>query len=267
MTTPADRGWTSNLDYGDDRLKTLPQITGQVLAGDVWVIFNDLADRYNATVEAIKKGACWGFTPRKIAGTNVTSYHAYALAVDFNANTRPQFRDTMSAKQKAAAHALRGRYLGVVRWGGDYPKGRLDQMHWEIIGTPAQVKRVADKIRAEQAGKPATDNTPKATDTASAGKKYPDVASTAVTRSADWNTLLKAAGYDGKTVERRQKWLKKLGYYKGLIDNDWGPLTAKAQQAFLKAKGLYKGLIDGKTGPLTIAAEVAYLNEQRKYLK
>lgn len=97
-------------------------------------------------------------------------------------------------------------------------------------------------------------------------KKYPRVAATAATRSACWNTLLAAAGYDGATTLRRQRWLKKLGYYNGRLDGKWGPLTAKAQQRFLKAKGHYKGLIDGKTGPMTIRAEVAYLNAQRTYL-
>lgn len=264
MTTPAQRGWKSDIDYGDKRLKSLPQITGQVLDGDVWVILNDLAERYDETVEAINKAGSWGFTPKKIAGTQVLSYHAYALAVDFNASKRVQFYDTMTTAQKAAANKLRGRYLGVVRWGGDFPKARLDQMHWEIIGTPAQVKRVADKIRAEQTGGKA-ESKPGKTPAVTA-RKYPAGASTIETRSADWNTLLGRAGYTGKTVERRQKWLKKLGYYKGLIDNDWGPLTTKAQQSFLKAKGLYKGAIDGRVGPLTIAAEVAYLNDQRQYL-
>lgn len=269
MTTPASRGWTSNLDYGDKRLKTLPQITGQVLDGDVWVILNDLCERYPDYVRAIKRAQSWGFTPRKIAGTNTTSYHAYGLAVDLNASDLPQFRATMTAAEKAGAHKLRGRYLGVVRWGGDYPRSRLDQMHWEIIGTPAQVKRVADKIRADKGGtttKPSTPTKPPA-DKPKPGATYPAAPSTEVTRSADWNTLLGEVGYTGRTVERRQRWLTKLGFYKGRIDNQWGPLTARAQQSFLKSRGFYKGLIDGKTGPLSKAAEVAYLNDQRKHLK
>ena len=264
MTTPAQRGWKADLDYGDKRLKSLPQITGQVLDGDVWDIFNDLSEQYAAKVERIRKRSSWAFTPRKIAGTNVTSYHAYALAVDYNSDIRPQFRDTMTAAQKTAAHKLRGRYLGVVRWGGDYPKGRLDQMHWEIVGTPAQVKRVADKIRAAKTGSKA-ESKPGKTPVVTA-KTYPGIKSTIETRSADWNELLGRVGYKGRTVERRQAWLKKLGYYKGRIDNDWGPLTAKAQQQFLKDRGFYKGRIDGSIGDMSKQAEVDYLNDQRRYL-
>lgn len=137
--------------------------------------------------------------------------------------------------------------------------------------TMAQFRGYVRKGYYLEPPKPKPTPAPGTSDTSSSkpsvtARKYPAIKATKATRSTCWNTLLAAVGYDGATTLRRQKWLRKLGYYKGLLDGQWGPLTCKAQQRFLKAKGHYKGLIDGRTGPLTIAAEVAYLNAQRTYL-
>lgn len=89
---------------------------------------------------------------------------------------------------------------------------------------------------------------------------------------AAWVKLMSDIGYRDKSLTKNmQRWLKKLGYYKGNIDGDFGGWTIEALQTFLKRKGFYKGNIDGKRrgyaarGPMTIAAEFAYLNSQRKY--
>lgn len=76
-----------------------------------------------------------------------------------------------------------------------------------------------------------------------------------------WRELMAAIEYNDKDLTKNfQRWLKDHGYYKGLIDGSFGPMTVKALQSFLKSKGLYKGLIDGKRQKMTIEAEKQYLN-------
>lgn len=87
---------------------------------------------------------------------------------------------------------------------------------------------------------------------------------------AAWVKLMADVGYTDKSLTlAMQRWLKKLGYYGGKLDGQFGPWTVDALQRFLRAKGLYKGALDGLTqpyriarGPLMIAAEIAYLNQQ-----
>ena len=82
-----------------------------------------------------------------------------------------------------------------------------------------------------------------------------------------WVLLLARVGYtDASLTVAIQKWLKSLGYYKGRIDDVFGPMSVKALQSFLRDKGLYKGRIDGDRKGMTIRAEIAYLNQQRAYL-
>ncbi|QGH35122.1 peptidoglycan DD-metalloendopeptidase family protein [Gracilibacillus salitolerans] len=55
-------------------------------------------------------------------------------------------------------------------------------------------------------------------------------------------------GNEGSEVGSIQKKLKKLGYYTGRVDNDFGPLTDKAIRAFQKDQGIK---VDGIVGPVT----------------
>ncbi|MFJ2470519.1 peptidoglycan-binding domain-containing protein [Glutamicibacter sp. NPDC087583] len=82
-----------------------------------------------------------------------------------------------------------------------------------------------------------------------------------------WVELMAAIGYRDKSLTTAmQRWLKKAGYYQGIIEADhgkkpvFGPMLVKALQRFLAKKGLYKGLIDGKRQGMTIKAEIRYLN-------
>ena len=55
-------------------------------------------------------------------------------------------------------------------------------------------------------------------------------------------------GSTGTYVKNLQRDLKKLGYYTGSIDGDFGPATEKAVKAFQKSRGLTQ---DGKVGSQT----------------
>jgi hypothetical protein len=120
------------------------------LKGDVEVIFKWLIVALDTTVESIIDGSCWGWFVKVIEGGTSISNHASGTAIDYNASKHPMgVHNTYSAGDRERIHAILNWLEGVVRWGGDYA-GRPDDMHFEIHGTRAQVKRVADKIRSTQ---------------------------------------------------------------------------------------------------------------------
>lgn len=84
---------------------------------------------------------------------------------------------------------------------------------------------------------------------------------------AAWHELLAAVGYKDKNLTTNfERWLKNLGYYKGIIEADqgrtpvFGKMLTEALQNFLKAKKLYTRVTDGDRGGETIKAEIKYLN-------
>jgi hypothetical protein len=101
-------------------------------------------------VERLDPNATWGWANREIRGGGDISNHASATAVDVNA---PQHalgaRGTFTQVQVDEIHRIVGETNGAVRWGGDY-RGRADEMHFEIIGNPEQVRAAADRIRLIQ---------------------------------------------------------------------------------------------------------------------
>lgn len=129
------------------------RVPNGVLAGDVAVVFRWLARQYDKRVERLKVGQCWGWFVKVIEGGSSISNHASGTAVDFNAPDNPMgtgtTRRSLTQGQIDTCHDIERESGGVLRWGGDF--SRNDPMHWEIIGTRAQVKVFADKIRREEA--------------------------------------------------------------------------------------------------------------------
>lgn len=148
----SQNGWTAIASGSDKRLVTLPWVTGKVLAGDVATVLDYLARRFHHEVEPIRRDHSWGYAARPIRGATVTSNHASATAVDFNAPAHPLGRSgTFSPpKRKALLEILRD-LDDIVRWGGTY-SGRKDEMHFEINASSAKVAAVARKIRSGAVG-------------------------------------------------------------------------------------------------------------------
>lgn len=124
-----------------------------ILRGDVATIARWQIARYQATVEPLIKGSCWGWLVKEIKGSDEISNHASATAWDINARKYPlgaEPYDVMSPAKIAACRAIIRAAGGVLRWGGDYT-GRKDVMHWEVVGTPAEATAFARKIRNEEA--------------------------------------------------------------------------------------------------------------------
>lgn len=129
------------------------KVPNGVLAGDVAVIFRWLAEQYDRRVEKLRPGWCWGWFVKNIEGSRTISNHASGTAVDLNAPDNPMgqgtTRKSMTSAQIAECHKLEDESDDVLRWGGDYVS-RQDPMHWEVVGSRAAVKKLADKIRGSK---------------------------------------------------------------------------------------------------------------------
>jgi hypothetical protein len=149
----SQNGWPAIRSGSDPRLTPLGWITGRVLAGPVHAVLDHVARRFDAEVEPITRGHSWGHHYRAISGSASLSNHASGTAVDLNAPKHPLgAAGTFTPAQTATIRAVvaevnaAGR-AGVVRWGGEYAR-RKDEMHFEIIGTPAQVATAAAALGA-----------------------------------------------------------------------------------------------------------------------
>ena len=81
----------------------------------------------------------WGFNNRDIRDRpGVKSNHAWGLAIDGNAEENPMQSPLRTDMPVAVVRRLAARW--GLRWGGDY-SGRKDSMHFEFLGTPADVAR------------------------------------------------------------------------------------------------------------------------------
>ena len=154
----SQNGWPAIPDYGDPRLKALPWITGDVLAGDVWTVLDYVCRRFAAAVEPIVRSLSWGVSPRIVRGGTDLSNHASGTAIDLNAEPHLLgLRGTFRPEQVVAIHRIVADCVvdgvPVIRWGGDYA-ARKDEMHWEINADAAHVARLAARIRGLGAPKP-----------------------------------------------------------------------------------------------------------------
>lgn len=122
-----------------------------ILKGDVATIARWQLARYEATVEQLVPGTCWGWFVKPIEGSSTISNHSSATAWDINAQRHPMgvaASRNMSAAQISACHAIEAASHGTLRWGGDF--SRPDPMHWEIIGSHTQVAAFATMLRNPQ---------------------------------------------------------------------------------------------------------------------
>lgn len=120
----------------------------QVRAGDVSVVFQYFAQRFNDEVETLVPAQCGGFNPRKIPGSNVWSDHASATAIDLNWTKHPQgvtAEHSFTPHQIETIHHLLNVCDGVLHWGATYTNP--DPMHFSIHGTATDVARLARKIQ------------------------------------------------------------------------------------------------------------------------
>lgn len=268
----------------DPRLVAIPRIAGRVRRGGPDIIFDHLVNFFDTNIEDIDKSKDeWGYAYRPVRG-QATGYsnHAGGYAIDVNAMQHPRgVRGTFTREQIRKMDAfLKNDLEGVVRWGEKYTVGKVDGMHFEIIGSPAAVARVAAKLSKAPAVIAPTGKPKPKPITAPAVKAYPAIAlivdgrAGSVTVKAlqvllrdvtkDYKGKLTGA-WDKATIKAMQVWLKRIKRYGGLIDGKLGPMTIKALQSLLRDRAGYKGYIDGKLQSMSAEALQRYLNGQRRY--
>ena len=119
-------------------------------SGDVTTILGYVARRFNAEVEPILKGQCWGYDYRpNVNNPSVWSNHASGTAIDLNSLKHPNgAAGTFTAAKIAAVRRILAFCGDVVYWGEDY-RGVVDGMHFEIDVPPSDpaVAKLAAKTR------------------------------------------------------------------------------------------------------------------------
>jgi hypothetical protein len=104
----------------------------------------NLCREFHERVEKLDDGQLddWGYAYRAIRGQEDAgnlSNHASGTAVDLNARKHPLGkRNTFTDKQEKVIREIAAKY--GCRWGGDY-KNRADEMHFEIMLSPLEVKK------------------------------------------------------------------------------------------------------------------------------
>jgi hypothetical protein len=111
------------------------------LQKDAGVILAAFAAEFHAQVEPIDEGVFddWAYAYREVRGSDSDlSNHSSGTAIDLNATKHPLHAENTFTKQQAAKIRELCKKYGL-RWGGDYAK-RKDEMHFEVIETPDEVK-------------------------------------------------------------------------------------------------------------------------------
>lgn len=146
----SQNGWAASLDPKTIGIKSyLVRDTKLKLrvADKVAPILINFAAEFNELVEKLdgKQLDDWGYAYRQVRGsTDMLSNHASGTAIDLNATKHPLgAKDTFAPKQVDALLELCDKYR--LRWGGLY-RNRKDEMHFEIVESPKQIKATIERL-------------------------------------------------------------------------------------------------------------------------
>ena len=206
---------------------------GGVRGGDVETVLGYVAGQVHRRVHSLTPGWCWGYSYRDVRGSSDLSNHAGGYAIDVDAPSHPLGAvGTFSPAQVATIHAILAEVDQVVRWGGDY-SGRKDEMHFEIVGSPAQVAATAARLR----GVPAPPAPPSS------------------------GAVSLRVGDTGPAVAQLQTWLNAMYPAYSKLDvgpQRYGPQTVAVIREFQRRSGVTGSDADGTIiGPRTSAALLA----------
>lgn len=150
MNEKSSNGWVASKDPAAIDIKQF-KVAGTDIklrcAAACGPILAAFAAEFHKTIEPIDEGTLddWGYAYRPVRGqTTGLSNHASGTAIDINATKHPLGKaNTFTGPQEVLLQALVKKY--GLRWGGNY-KTRKDDMHFEVIETPAQVKIRINKL-------------------------------------------------------------------------------------------------------------------------
>lgn len=150
MTEKSQNGWVASKDPEAIHIKPFLikkagiKIRCQATAGKILAAF---AAEFHELVEPIDMGEIddWGYAYRPVRGqTENLSNHASGTAIDLNASKHPLGKEnTYTPAQRKTLDMLCKKYH--LRGGYTY-KSRKDDMHFEIVETPAQVKALIEEL-------------------------------------------------------------------------------------------------------------------------
>jgi hypothetical protein len=143
-------GWPASKDQAEIGVKPYP-VKGTNLkircAAGAGELLAGFAAEFHALIEPIDEGKLddWAYAFRMVRGTtDKLSCHSSGTAIDLNATQHPLGKvGTFPAAKVPMIQALAKKY--GLRWGGDY-RGRKDEMHFEVIVTKEQAKKLAVKL-------------------------------------------------------------------------------------------------------------------------
>lgn len=155
-------GWTASPTRSDIGVEPLEvagvQFPSGVRSGAAATVLGYVAEQFHRRVEPLVDGWCWGFNYRQNRNSDNLSCHASGTAVDLNAPNHPNGKSgTFNVRERGEIRKILAECDGVVRWGGDFT-GTPDEMHFELVGSPAEVAVVAHKLTAPTAPSEETDD-------------------------------------------------------------------------------------------------------------
>lgn len=150
MTEKSQNGWPASKDPAEIHVKSFPiagtniKIRCQATAGKILAAF---AAEFHALVEPIDEGSLddWGYAYRPVRGqTENLSNHSSGTAIDLNASKHPLGKEnTYTPAQRKVLDGLCKKYH--LRGGYTY-KTRKDDMHFEIVDSPAEVNALIKEL-------------------------------------------------------------------------------------------------------------------------
>ncbi len=132
---------------GDLESITAGGLSTKVRAGDVATVLEYVARAFHSAVEPLVTFHGWRSVATNTAvGGHPRSNHPSGTAIDCNGARHPRYRaGTFTAAQVSSIRGILAACAPVVRWGGDWGAD-IDEMHFEVVGTPAQVAAVARRL-------------------------------------------------------------------------------------------------------------------------
>lgn len=119
---------------------------------DVYTVLQFVAEQMHERVERVWAPGWhemddWGFNYRPTTNDDSLSCHASGTAIDYNSTRHPYGVPTLRNFTVGQVEEIRKivREAGVIRWGGEW--NTPDAMHFEIMGTRAEVAAAAARIR------------------------------------------------------------------------------------------------------------------------
>jgi hypothetical protein len=141
-------GWPASADPDDIDVVQSSYFPGGVKAGDVTTVFRYLVEQFNARVEPIVDGWCWGYSYRaNVNNPSSLSCHASGTALDINAPDHPNgVRGTFTSAQRGTIYEILDELQGAVHWLDGVDGGTADEMHFEITVDAATLARIATQL-------------------------------------------------------------------------------------------------------------------------